>query len=398
MKTSIYTATFISLLLLVSCRPEEPMEQSIDNSSITNVFDQSGFKKLDVQGQGSDFEVIPIRNGGYLFIGKNTYNNIKALQFDEDLNFVKRSSSSTNDYLNNPRVIENSSGDFLITSVSELDDKNISSIKKLNGNLNLVWDNPINSEKSLSLTDLIETNEGTYIVAGKTSDKSNSFTSDFYIAKLNDLGEVKNETSIDLDFSDTPFFLKKLNEEKILFLGSTGGGPDEIFQAILIDTSGNFDSNTEMTVKSSIVFQSSIETTEDNGFLLLTNNILENGAAKDVILVKLDKDYQYQWSKEFGGKNIEEVVKILRSPNGGYFIILNTRSYGSGGKDIYLAKINTEGDILWSNTYGSISDEIAENAFLINDRLVLYCTTKISTNSNQKDHNMLILDLDGNPI
>ncbi|MEZ4949613.1 MAG: hypothetical protein R2784_09540 [Saprospiraceae bacterium] len=398
MKTSIYTATFISLLLLVSCRPEEPMEQSIDNSSITNVFDQSGFKKLDVQGQGSDFEVIPIRNGGYLFIGKNTYNNIKALQFDEDLNFVKRSSSSTNDYLNNPRVIENSSGDFLITSVSELDDKNISSIKKLNGNLNLVWDNPINSEKSLSLTDLIETNEGTYIVAGKTSDKSNSFTSDFYIAKLNDLGEVKNETSIDLDFSDTPFFLKKLNEEKILFLGSTGGGPDEIFQAILVDTSGNFDSNTEMTVKSSIVFQSSIETTEDNGFLLLTNNILENGAAKDVILVKLDKDYQYQWSKEFGGKNIEEVVKILKSPNGGYFIILNTRSYGSGGKDIYLAKINAEGDILWSNTYGSISDEIAENAFLINDRLVLYCTTKISTNSNQKDHNMLILDLDGNPI
>jgi hypothetical protein len=398
MKTTINLSFLFSLLLILSCKLEEPITIPIDNSSISNVFDQSGFKNLDMQGEVADFEVLQTRTGTYLFIVKNSFRSVNALKFDEDFNFIKQEISTTPDVLSNPKIIENSLGEFIIISNSVLDDKSMSRIKKLNENLELVWDFPIDSEKSLSLVDIIETNAGSYLIAGKTSAKTSSFTSDFYIANLNEFGEVKSETSLDLGFSDEPYLLKNLNDKEILLLGASGVGTEEIFQAIVVDTSASLISNTEMAIKTSGIFSPYILKTEDDGFLFLTNNLIGNGLIKDVLLAKLGKDFKVQWSKELGGANLEEVVKILKSPTEGYFIILNTKSYGNGGKDIYVAKIDLEGEIQWSNTYGSTADEMVEDVFMEDDRIVVYCTKRNSSHSFQKDHHILVLDLDGNPI
>ncbi|GAJ22610.1 unnamed protein product, partial [marine sediment metagenome] len=48
---------------------------------------------------------------------------------------------------------------------------------------------------------------------------------------------------------------------------------------------------------------------------------------------------------------------VIETTGGGYVLAGWTRSFGSGGKDVYLLKIDVNGDIVWTRTYGGVNDD-----------------------------------------
>jgi hypothetical protein len=56
--------------------------------------------------------------------------------------------------------------------------------------------------------------------------------------------------------------------------------------------------------------------------------------------------------KTYGGPNDEYIGNVEQTSDGGYVIIGTTRSYGAGDDDIYVIKVNAQGNIQWTKTYG----------------------------------------------
>jgi len=68
--------------------------------------------------------------------------------------------------------------------------------------------------------------------------------------------------------------------------------------------------------------------------------------------------------KTYGGPNDEYIGNVEQTSDGGYVIIGTTRSYGAGDDDIYVIKVNAQGNIQWTKTYGH-GDTDPEEGFSI---------------------------------
>lgn len=79
----------------------------------------------------------------------------------------------------------------------------------------------------------------------------------------------------------------------------------------------------------------------------------------DIYLTKHDYSLDgLSWSTELGGNTTEQPNAILEVDNSIY-ISATTNSFGAGLGDFYLIKTDTNGNVIWDNTYGSSKNEIA---------------------------------------
>ena len=61
----------------------------------------------------------------------------------------------------------------------------------------------------------------------------------------------------------------------------------------------------------------------------------------------------------YGGVGTEDASGLVQTDDGGYLIAGYTNSFGAGGFDFWLVRINSAGEMLWNKTYGGTADDIA---------------------------------------
>lgn len=82
------------------------------------------------------------------------------------------------------------------------------------------------------------------------------------------------------------------------------------------------------------------------------------GGDNDIFIVNYDENQTMSmWQKTYGGTGEDIANDIVVTFGGFYFIVGSTTSFGAGGKDIYLLKLDFNGDTVWSKTYGGSLDE-----------------------------------------
>jgi hypothetical protein len=69
-----------------------------------------------------------------------------------------------------------------------------------------------------------------------------------------------------------------------------------------------------------------------------------------------------EWSKTFGGVNDDGGRSIQHAKDGGYIICGYTHSYGAGFEDIYLIKTDSYGNTTWIQAYGGPKDDSGAQA------------------------------------
>ncbi|MBL0016183.1 MAG: hypothetical protein IPP17_07000 [Bacteroidetes bacterium] len=68
---------------------------------------------------------------------------------------------------------------------------------------------------------------------------------------------------------------------------------------------------------------------------------------------------QVQFQKTYGGTGDEYFYSTWITADGGYVCAGRTGSYGVGDYDCFLARLNANGDTLWTRTYGTgLYDEV----------------------------------------
>jgi len=99
--------------------------------------------------------------------------------------------------------------------------------------------------------------------------------------------------------------------------------------------------------------------TSDGGYAIAGYTKSFGAGGSDFWLIKIDADGNMQWNNTYGGALDEVSDDMCSTSDGGYAISGYTRSFGAGGQDAYLVKTNSIGDLQWNMTYGGAGDEQA---------------------------------------
>ena len=131
--------------------------------------------------------------------------------------------------------------------------------------------------------------------------------------------------------------------------GSSGAGGNDVY-LVKTDPGGN-----ELWAKTfggaGADAGNSVTQTSDGGYIVIGNT--DSGAgAKDVFLVKTGSNGDMLWSRTFGGSAADDGNSVVETSGGGYIIAGETGSFGAGSYDVYLVKTDSSGNALWSRTFG----------------------------------------------
>ncbi|KQC13785.1 MAG: hypothetical protein APR63_00215 [Desulfuromonas sp. SDB] len=202
-----------------------------------------------------------------------------------------------------------------------------------------------------------QTLDGGYILTGHTTSWG-SEQEDVFLIKTNQAGDIswlKTFGGVDQDEGHS---VQQCSDEGYIICGQTysyGAGNADVY-LIKTDECGNLCwTKTIGGINSD--GGHGIRQTSDGGFIL-TGITSSYGSGTDTYLVKTDSLGNTQWSRYFGGSDMEFGYSVLQTQDGGYIVCGGTCSFGAGQWDIYLIKTDQNGNAVWTKTYGDTGTDI----------------------------------------
>jgi hypothetical protein len=108
---------------------------------------------------------------------------------------------------------------------------------------------------------------------------------------------------------------------------------------------------------------------------------------EDLSVVKLDANGNVVWSKTYGGTLSEIAYRIINTADGGYIIAANSSSKdgdvktNQGNQDLWVLKLDANGNLVWSKTFGGANEDGVYDITACSDGGYVVCGTTRSNNS-----------------
>ena len=94
-----------------------------------------------------------------------------------------------------------------------------------------------------------------------------------------------------------------------------------------------------------------------DGYIVAGHEYQGDGSnLKDIFIAKLDQSGNFVWQNTYGGDEGES-ARDIEVVGDEFVIVGKTDSFGAGGRDIWVLKLDQIGNIIWQNTYGSTDYE-----------------------------------------
>ena len=133
----------------------------------------------------------------------------------------------------------------------------------------------------------------------------------------------------------------------------------------------------------------------DGGFLIAGYTFSHGTGDADLLVVKTDEKGEMEWSNTFGGSGTEYGNACLCLPDG-YLVAGYTSSFGSGGKDVYVIKLDGKGREIWSRTFGGPSWDVGTAICESGEGNFYVCGYTHSFGKGEEDVYLIKFDKDGN--
>jgi len=102
--------------------------------------------------------------------------------------------------------------------------------------------------------------------------------------------------------------------------------------------------------------------TADGGFLIVGKTRSKGEGRYDAWIVKLDEAGNLVWDRTFGGADFDEANSVIQTRDGGFLVVGYTLSWGAGGRDAWIIRLDGSGRKLWERVFGGEWDDTAYSA------------------------------------
>ncbi|WP_370390181.1 hypothetical protein [uncultured Winogradskyella sp.] len=390
-QTVRYRFYLLLLLLTIGCDKENGPAIIQDSVALNNLSTYGGSQN------DSGRSIVATQDGGYAVLGFTQSNDgdiidkqdnsfdFLLMKFDADdaIQWQKTYGGSLDE--RGSDIIQTSDGGYVIIGLSFSSDGDVNSnaglqdfwLLKLNSIGTIEWQKSFGFAGADSGISVIETNDNGFLLtgildvtasegAGNTSRISNRHAGgDYWVLKLNRLGELEWSQYFGGNFTDTPQGVVQTNDNGYIIAGSSDSDDTDI-----------------------------------------SSNI----GSYDFWVIRLSQTGDLIWEKSFGGDQIDEARAIVAADDGNYIIAGDTRSDSNdvsnykGGADLWLIKISPNGDLLWEKTIGGTNFDVARDMALTPDGNLLLAGSSrssdidVSENKGQNDFWILKTDNTGNLI
>jgi len=209
---------------------------------------------------------------------------------------------------------------------------------------------------------ITQTTDGGYAIAGKSQQFGKSF-SNVYCVRIDAMGDtIWNRTfSRDIDYADEGYSIKQTVDQGFIIAGyTTGLGGYSDFYLIKLNSSGYLQwDRVYGGIEEDRAF--SVIQTPDSGFAIVGFTQSYGAGLYDIYLVRTNASGDTVWTRTYGGSEYDGAYSIAQTPGGGFIIGGWTWSFGEGRNDFYVVKTDFWGDTIWTRTYGGIEDDEAKS-------------------------------------
>lgn len=251
-------------------------------------------------------------------------------------------------------IHEREDGSFLIAGVAHFFGEGMgdSYVLNIDPDGNLLWSSSYGGSEADIFFSLLPMPNGGYILGG-LSESFGVTTRGGFCVRINSVGDTLWTKVVSDEFISEYRSLAFASDEGFLAGGTTFNGIDESADIRVTKFSMDGELIWEKTIGGSLnEFCSKIIPTADDGYLVLGTTESFGSGGRDAYCVKLDIDGEVEWSKSYGGSNFDEFTDGIIAEDGNYILIGYTSSFGAGNDDVLLVKTNEVGEVIWAQTYG----------------------------------------------
>ncbi|MBK86498.1 MAG: hypothetical protein CMC86_04780 [Flavobacteriaceae bacterium] len=390
---------FAYLCIFLSCGSDNNAANNItnQNTEIQKIFTLGGTKNESGQS------VVKTPDGGYAVLGytqsmdldvlnksNNSY-DYWLIKFDAFGNQQWQKVYGGSDDDRGQEIINTSDGGYAIIGSSKSQDGDVSLnsgfndfwVLKISNSGNLIWEKSFGYSGSDNGFSIIQTQDNGYLITGvidvtSSDGQGNNRLNinrhaggDYWVIKINSVGNLQWSRYFGGSFTDTSYALSETQTGNFIIVGSSDSDDIDInnnkgsydFWVLKISSSGEL--IWEKSFGGSEIDEArDITITENGDFLIVGDSrsvdtdILYNNGAADIWIIKINADGQLIWEKTYGGTSFDGVQSIQKTLNNYYIVAGNSRSSdvnlenNNGQNDAWFFKIDSQGVLKWQNSVG----------------------------------------------
>lgn len=412
---------------------------STDDNVTVNIVNETAFigevdwvKNFGGSGEETLQAIITTSDGGYAMLGFSNstdgdlitksiaVNDYWLLKLDAlgNLQWSKTYGGSKDD--RGQSLVQTTDGGFALTGFAQSDDGDATNNEGFHDNwiLKLDAQGTVEWEKSFGFSghdhsyDILQTEDGGYYFIGflditsaradgnteKGGTLTNHGVGEFWGTKIDDKGDLQwrgyfggsnNDRAHSVVRSDDGgYVMTGFTESEDFDISNSRGSYD--FWVLKNDKDGNLLWENSFG-GSGIEISQDIANTSDGGYVITGNtfsddtDVSNNNGESDIWLVKIDDDGNLVWQKTFGGSGFDAAESVSLSKDGGFIITGNSKSSdkdssaNAGENDIWLIKTDAEGNMIWQKTFGGTNLDYGFDAIETDDNAIILVGKTTST-------------------
>ena len=240
-------------------------------------------------------------------------------------------------------------------------------VLKLNGEGEKIWDKTFGGSNSDYANSIVELKDGNLAIAGHTESYGNG-KKDVWVLKLNGEGEKVWDKTFGGSKEDKANSIVELKDGNLAIAGFTysyGNGKNDVYgngkrDVWVLKLNGEGEKVWDKTFGGSEGDGANSIVELKDGNLAIAGWTESYGNGKnDVWVLKLNGEGEKVWDKTFGGSKWDGAFSIVELKDGNLAIAGWTGSYGNGKNDVWILKFDSEGEKVWDKTFGGSKRDIA---------------------------------------